>query len=233
MGPTAFRSIPRPSAELVERFRETYVASIHEVMGVRGLLDPAIRPLVSGLRAVGPAVTALSASGDNLAMHVALSTTQPGDVLVVSCQAASLAAQWGGLATHAAVAYGVAGVVVDGAARDVAVARAEGLPVWARHIAAWGSSKRSVPGVNVPITCGGINVVPGDLIVADDDGVVVVPRANAEAVLIAALERDARERSIVDRIHGGERLFEILGFDRVIAELGVELVDADDPTRST
>ena len=205
------RTIPRPSQELVDRFRQTYVASVHEAMGHRGLLDPSIRALIPGLRAAGPALTALSAPGDNLAMHVALSTARRGDVLVVSSQGSSLAAQWGGLATHQAVATGLAGVVVDGAARDVAVAREAGLPVWARHVVAWGSGKRRVPGVNVPIACGGAIVNPGDLVVADDDGVVVVPRQEAESVLVAALARDERERSIVERIQRGERLFEILG----------------------
>lgn len=220
-----YRRVRRAPREIVEGFRQTAVASVHESLPRANLLDVGIRPLQTGARVVGTAVTAECIVSDNLAMHAALSLAEPGDVLVVSIQGSSLGAQWGGMAANQAVMQGLAGMVVDGGARDLEEMRRLGFPVWARAVSAWSTDKRGVIGVNVPICCGGVVVRPGDIIVADDDGVVVVPKGISAEVLERALARDRREAEILERIREGERLFDILGYAEVLKKAGVVEVD--------
>ena len=222
-----YRKIRRLNQDLVERFRKLDVASVHEASGDDLLMDPTIRPLLEGVVVAGPAVTARNTPGDNLALHVALDLARPGDVLVMTTGAIPQNAIWGENATIFAQARGLAGVVCDGAIRDVATVRAAGFPVWGSVVFARRSSKNQPVEVNVPIACGGLRVDPGDIVVADDDGVVVVRYADAERVLIAAEKKKASELERQPLLHAGKSIYSVLGLDRELQRMGTQIVDAE------
>jgi 4-hydroxy-4-methyl-2-oxoglutarate aldolase len=223
--PCVIRTIPRPPPELAAALAEEGVATVHEAQGQLGLMHPAIRPLLPGARICGPAVTALNHPGDNLMLHAAIELCQPGDVLVVATTAPCTDGMLGELLALSCKARGLAGVVLDVGARDLAALQALGLPVWARAVSAAGTAKSTPGWVNVPVVCGGVTVRPGDLVVADDDGVVVVAREHAEAVLAAARARTAREATIRQRLAAGELSLDIYGFRDVLAARGVRYYD--------
>jgi 4-hydroxy-4-methyl-2-oxoglutarate aldolase len=189
------RQIERLPKEVVEEFKKTSTPSVHQsiVTKEENVMDPEIKPIARGTKLAGPAVTVFCPVGDNLMMHKAMTIAKPGDVLVINAQGYKKGVMWGDIATISAMAIGLAGVVVDGAIRDVGDIRKRGFPVFTRWVSPCGSTK-TVPGsINIPITCGGVAVNPGDIIVGDDDGVVVVPKSEAAEVLKRAMERDARE----------------------------------------
>ncbi len=220
--------VNRTAPDVIAQARELTVADVHEAMGLAGraaLMGPRMRPLREGQRIAGPAVTAFCWPGDNLMMHRALSLAQPGDVLVVVCQAELSGAQWGDLATRYALQHGLAGVVVQGCVRDVDQVRAMGFPVWATHIWPIHPDKSGRGTVNAPVVCEGAPVRPGDLVVADGDGVIVVPRAQAAAVVAAAQAKMGREDVIAERMRAGQSFFEAHGAAAIYAGLAVDEVD--------
>jgi RraA family protein len=183
LGLRVVTKVHRLPGELIEQFRAFGVANVGDAMGRFGVMDYRIKPVGKrGVKMVGSAITVRTRPGDNLMIHKALDMTEPGDVLVVDVQGSTQSGLWGSLMTGTALERGVAGLVVDGGVRDAADIRETGFPVFARAVIAAGGDKEGPGEVNVPISCGGVPVLPGDVIVGDDDGVVVIPQAYAAAV---------------------------------------------------
>lgn len=223
-----FLRVNRVAADLCAAAREVTVADLHESTGhfnYVGLMSPRMRPIGPGQRIVGPAVTAFCAPGDNLMMHRALYLSHPGDVLVVVCQAEDSAAQWGDIAARYAQHKGLAGVVVQGCVRDVDALRSMQFPVWATLVRPIHSHKNGPGSVNVPVVCDGVTVQPGDLVAADGDGVLVVPRKQAGAVVAAAQAKMLREDRIVAGILAGTALWELTGVATAYAGIEVDEID--------
>ena len=224
-----YQRIRRPRPDQVERARELGVAALHEAMGIvagrLGLMSPRMRPLNPGLRIAGPAITAYNRPGSGLMVHVANHLAQPGDVLVICAGGSERVAQWGDMAATQAHVRGIAGVIVDGAIRDSGVLIERRFPVWSTAISA-AHPEKNVPGaVNVPVVCDGVYVRPGDLVVADDDGVLVVPFEDIDRVLQVASERAASEERIVANIRAGRTMYEILELEALLERFGTRLVD--------
>ena len=224
-----YRQIPRPDPALVEALRGIPVADLHDELSavdrkVR-LLSPALRPIIKGVRIVGPAVTAFNSPGDNLMMHTALYYAQRGDILVFSNGGAPNGSLWGDNASIQARQRGVAGVVVDGPVRDVDGIRKYGVPVWASIISPTRPTKAMPGTVNLPISCGGVVVSPGDIIVADSDGVILIPVGEAQRVAEAAKARIARDRAMHLLIERGSTLFQEIGCEAALQKLGAVIHD--------
>lgn len=222
--------VNRVAPELATAARELTVADIHEAMGQPGraqLMSARMQPLQHGQKIAGPAVTAFCWPGDNLMMHRALVLAQPGDVLVVVCQAELSGAQWGDLACRYAVQKGLAGVVVQGCVRDVDQVRALGFPVWSTHIHPIHPDKRGHGSVNTPVVCEGVRVCPGDLIVADGDGVIAVPRDDAQRVVAAAQAKMRREDEVIAAVRNGATVWDLSGAAAIYAGMdNVTEIDA-------
>lgn len=226
--PVIVREIGRPSPEVVTGLIEAGVATIHEAAGRTGLMEPTIRPIQDGMRIGGPAVTVLCPPGDNLMIHAAVELVQPGDTLVVATTSRSTDGMFGDLLATSLRSRGCAGLVIDAGVRDVADLRAMAFPVWSAAIHAQGTVKTSPGSVNVPVVCAGVLVEPGDVVVADDDGVVVVTRSRAAAVLDAADDRLAKETDARRRLEGGELGLDFYGLRSKLEALGVRWVDTAD-----
>jgi 4-hydroxy-4-methyl-2-oxoglutarate aldolase len=225
MKPTIVRTITRADAGLISRLGAAGVATVHEAQGRSGLLRPYMRPVYPAARVAGSAVTVLCAPGDNLMIHAALAVVQPGDVLVVSTFSESTDGMFGELLAESCRAHGVAGLVIDAGVRDTTELTALGFPVWSKAVSAQGTTK-TIPGsVNVPIVCAGQSVHPGDVIIGDADGVVVVPRDAGGAVAAAADQRLAKEGASRARLKAGELGLDMYGLRDVLAQRGVEWKD--------
>ena len=199
MKPTIVRSIARPEPEVVQRLGELGVATVHEAQGRAGLMKPYMRPIYPTAKVAGPAVTVLSHPGDNLMIHAAVEICQPGDVLVVALVSESTDGMFGELLACSVRAHGVAGVVIDAGVRDVEDLTEMKFPVWAKAICAQGTVKETAGSVNVDVVCAGALVHPGDVIIGDLDGIVVVSREQAAEVARLGGERLAK-RSV--RVNG-------------------------------
>jgi 4-hydroxy-4-methyl-2-oxoglutarate aldolase len=211
------RSVEADSSAAVATLATHGVAAAHEAFGRAGLLDPAIRPIQQGIRIAGPAVTVLCPPADNLMIHMAVEHCRPGDVLVVATGPPTSAGVIGELLATSLRAHGVIGAVIDAGVRDVAELRAMGFPVWSRWITAQGTTKHGAGAVNRAVVCAGQEVEPGDVIVADDDGVVCVAAGSAVEVARGVLERVAHESEIRARLAAGELSADILGLREAAA----------------
>jgi 4-hydroxy-4-methyl-2-oxoglutarate aldolase len=220
------RSSAAPDPAAVAVLGRLGVSTGHEALGRRGLLDPVLRPVFPGARVAGRAVTALCAPGDNLMVHAAVEQCFPGDVLVVTTTSPSTDGYVGDLLATSLRARGVVGLVLDTGVRDVAELTAMGFPVWARAVCAQGTVKATPGSVNVPVVVAGALVHPGDLVVADDDGVLVVPRAEAPAVAEAAERREALEVAKRARLAAGELGLDMYDLRPQLEALGVVYGDA-------
>jgi 4-hydroxy-4-methyl-2-oxoglutarate aldolase len=223
--PCVIRTVARADAEVAARLAAAGVASVHEAQGRSGLLDPTLRPILPDIRIAGPAVTAHCHPGDNLMVHLAVETCRPGDVLVVAMASANSDGMLGELLATSLRARGVIGVVIDAGVRDVAVLRAMRFPVWSRAISAQGTTKNAAGSVNVPVVCAGQLVRPGDVMVADDDGVVCVPAEAAIGVAERAEQRSANEATTREKLAKGELSVDLLGLRAVAARLGIAYDD--------
>ena len=222
------RNIQRPDAEVVRILGQLGVATVHEAQSRTGLMLPYMRPIYNSARMAGPAVTVLCQAGDNLMIHAAVELCKAGDVLVVTTTSESTDGMFGELLATSLRARGVAGLIIDAGCRDVADLTTMDFPVWAKAISAQGTVKATAGSVNVPVTCAGQLVRPGDAIVGDIDGVVVVPREDVADVVLAGQKRIAKEETNREKLRAGEAGLDMYGLRAKLKDLGVVYVDQED-----
>jgi 4-hydroxy-4-methyl-2-oxoglutarate aldolase len=200
----------------LEELARLGVATVHEAQGKTGLVDIPLVQVVPGSRAAGRARTALCANGDNLMVHAAVAHAEPGDVLVLTMPDPTPVALIGDLLATQALGQGVVAMLVDGAVRDLEELRELGLPIWARFVRAQGAAKGRVGELDVPVVVGGARIAPGDVIVLDADGAVVVEAGRVDEVVAAARERESRESELRERYAAGERSYDVNDLRRLV-----------------
>jgi 4-hydroxy-4-methyl-2-oxoglutarate aldolase len=219
------RNINRADADVVKRLGALGASTVHEAYGRVGLMKPYLRPAWAGGEAAGSAVTVLAHPGDNWMIHVAVEQCRPGDILVVGCTSDNTDGMFGDLLATSLKARGVTGLIIDAGCRDVKSLREMGFPVWSKAISAKGTVKATLGAVNVPVVCAGINVQPGDAVIADDDGVVVVQRKDAAEVAAKGEKRHADEEGKRKLLASGALGLDMYNMREPLAKAGLVYID--------
>jgi len=221
----AVKHVTRADAASVAELSKYGVATVHEAMGRVGLLDSYMRPIYPGGKACGTAVTIWAHPGDNWMLHVAAEMLKPGDVAVLGTSSDNTDGMFGDLLATSFRARGAVGLVIDAGCRDTAELRDMGFPVWSKAVNAKGTVKATIGSVNTPIICAGALVHPGDVVLADDDGVVIVPKLHAARVAAAAAARKAKESGTRKRLAFGELGLDVYGMREPLAKAGLKYFD--------
>ena len=233
MKPVVVRNINRADSNAIGTLAADGVSTAHEALGRSGLMKPYMRPVWAGAQIAGPAVTVLAQPGDNWMIHVAVEQCQKGDIVVVGCTSDNTDGMFGELLATALRARGVSGLIIDAGCRDVRPISEMGFPVWSKAISAKGTVKSTLGCVNIPVVCAGVNVEPGDVVVADDDGVVVIPRSLAVETAQKAQKRKDDEDGKRKQLEAGTLSLDMYKMREPLAKAGLIYLDHADEKSSS